>query len=90
MARPKKIKVEKKPYLVSLALGDKVFEGSGGTVVEALRSMPVPVKIVSKGLLKLTDGTKKMERMWQPAKLKRLFYPLAQPVLAKQLNYLMR
>ena len=79
-----------KPYFISLTFGDKVFEGSGDTVLSALQSMPVPVKIVSKGLLKITDGVKKFEQMWQPVKIKRLFYPLAQSVLSKQLTYLLR
>jgi len=81
---------EKSPYFISLTLGDKVYEGSGATVLQALESMPVPVKIVTKGLLKLTDGTKKFEQMWMPIKLKRLFMPLSQTVLSRQLNYLMR
>ena len=96
--RPKKVKpiieaveyVVPKSYFISLAFGGEVYEGSGATVLEALKSMPRPVKIVSKGLLKLTDGVKKFEQMWMPVRLKRLFYPQAQGVLAKQLTYLLK
>lgn len=80
----------KDPVFISLAFGDKIFEGSGATLLAALQSMPVPVKITTKGLLKITDGVKKFEQMLQPVKIKRLFYPLAQGVLAKQLSYLLR
>ena len=96
MPRPKK-KVEKKvdvfekpPYFISLTFGNQVYEGSGATVLDALKSMPVPVKIVSKGLLKVTDGVKKFEQSWMPVRLKRLFYPNAQSLLAKQLSYLLK
>ena len=93
--RPKKKQpatgeLTEKLYFISLAFGDKIYEGSGQTVLDALQAMPIPVKIVSKGLLKLTDGVKKFEQMWQPAKLKRLFQPLSQAVQAKMLNLLMR
>jgi hypothetical protein len=85
--RPKKVKPV---YFFSITFNDKVYEGSGATVLEALEATPIPAKIVTKGLLKLTDGTRKFEEMWMPVKLKRLFQPLVQKVLNKQLECLMR
>ena len=93
--RPKKVKEVVPPtapdlYFISLTFDDKVYEGSGETLLDALKAVPVPVKIVSKGLLKVTDGTGKFEQSWPPAKIKRLFMPLSQTVQAKQLNSLLR
>src|SRR3990172_1883548 len=93
--RPKKVKPlqsEEEPrYVVSLDFGgDRYYMGVGSTLLDALKAVPVPVKIVSKGLLKVTDGKIKFEQMWQPVKIKRLFRPLAQTVQAKMLNYLLR
>ena len=77
-------------YFISLTFGDKVYEGSGVTLLDALKAVPVPVKIVSKGLLKVVCGEKKFEQSWQPVRLKKLFRPLSQAVQAKQLSFLLR
>jgi hypothetical protein len=77
-------------YSLVISLGNEVLQGSGDTVLEALRSITPPVKIFTKGLIKLVKGEKKMEQTWIPARVKRLFYPLAQPVLSKQLEYLLK
>lgn len=81
---------EDKAYQISLALGDETFKGSGNTMLEALRSITPPVKVTTKGVIKATSGAKKMEATLVVPKVKRLFYPLAQTILAKQLDYLMR
>jgi len=95
--RPKKVKVEplqseEEPrYVVSLDFGgDRDYMGVGSTLLEALKAVPVPVKIVSKGLLKVSCGVKKFEQSWMPMKLKRLFMPLSQTIQAKQLSYLLK
>ena len=66
--RPKKLEKIlpkiKEFYIFSLTFGDKVYEGSGVTILEALQSTPIPIKIVTKGLLKLTDGVRKLEETW--------------------------
>ena len=78
-------------YLFSLTFGDKVYEGSGATLLAALQATPVPIKIISKGLVVIKkDGVKMFEQSWQPVRLKRLFMPLAQRIQAKQLNYLLK
>lgn len=81
---------EKDSFQISLTLGDKTFAGSGATLLEALQSTPVPLKIVSKGLLKITDGIRKLEKSLMPRLIKRLFYPSAQIYQAKMLEYLMK
>ncbi len=91
---PRKAKTTKKEpkceYSISITFGEDVFSGAGDTVLEALQSTPRPVKIVSKGLIQMTDGQKTVVRMWQPAVIKRMFYPNAQALFAKRLAYLMK
>jgi hypothetical protein len=96
MARPKKVKIkapesqEEPPYLFSLSLGNEDYIGRGYTLLDALKAVPVPVKIVSKGLLRITSGAKKFEQMWQPSRIKRIFQPLSQLVQVKMLERLMK
>ena len=80
----------KKIYSISIMFGKDIFSGAGATALEALESTPRPVKIVSKGLIEMTDGTRTVVRMWQPAEIKRMFYPNAQRLFAKRLLYLMK
>lgn len=82
-------KVEQTLYTITLTLGDKTIEGSGETALEAIRAIPVPVKIFTKGILKITDGVKKAEQVLIVPRVRRLFYPLMQPIIAKQLSNLM-
>lgn len=83
-------KTKQAEYHISINFGDTTLEGRGSSAVEALKAITKPTKISTKGVITISDGTKRAEMTWQPAKLKRLFYPLAQNILAKQLNYLMR
>lgn len=77
-------------YSISITFGTDIYSGTGNTALEALESMPRPIKIVSKGLINFTDGKKSAQMMWQPQRLKRLFYPNARSFFAKQLSYLMK
>ena len=81
---------KEKPYALSIQLGDEVLKGSGDTALEALQSIAKPVKIFTKGLIKLSYGEQKVEQTWPPARIKRLFYPQAQGFLSKQLSYLLK
>lgn len=81
--------IEDNSYSLSIQLGDKVLKGFGGTALEALQSITKPVKIITKGTVTMTKGDLKMTKIMQPAQIKKLFYPLAQGVLSKQLDYLM-
>lgn len=75
-----------KPFLFSLNLGGKILKGTGATALEALRAIPVPQKIMSKGILTITKDDQKKEMMFMPSKLKRLFYFNAQPILIKYIQ----
>ena len=55
-------------------------------MLEALNNLEQPPKIVSKGILRIQVGDKKRERPMVIHQMKRLFYPLAQQVIAKQLE----
>lgn len=84
------MKKTKKPYVISLTLGDNTLEGRGDSVYEALSSIKKPLKIVGKTFLIVTNGDKKATQMLMPVRAKRLFYPMAQLMLAKQIQLLLK
>jgi hypothetical protein len=69
-----------------LELGGRMYSSSGDTMLEALQSLPKPPKIVSKATLYISMGAVKRERLLQIAQTKRLFFPLSQKIIAKQLQ----
>lgn len=77
-------------YNLSITLGDNVLKGKGETVLLALKSIEPPVKIFTKGYIKLKYDGKEMQQTWTPAKIRNLFRKLPQPILAKQFEYLLR
>jgi len=83
---------ETKPVLFNLkiTLGGETLKAQGLTALEALRAIEPPVKIFTKADIELSLGKKKMKQTWQPARVKRLFYPISQVVLSKQLEYLLK
>ena len=85
--RPKKeiILVEPKQpeFFISLSCGGNIFEGKGNTILEALRSIPRPLKINSKGLFTISQGNKIKKMLFYPLRLKRVFFPASQPTIAK-------
>lgn len=82
--------VKSDKYILTITLGDDVLKGEGNTALQALKSIKQPVKIFTKGTIRLTYKDKKMEQTWLPFRIKRLFYPIAQSLLAKQLNLLLK
>ncbi len=79
-------KQETAGFTITLKLGDRTYQSTGASALEALRTLQHPAKIVSKGFLTVTHGDKKREHFLMPARAKRLFYnPSAQAVIAKQL-----
>lgn len=96
MARKKKIETtfsganfieEPQLYKLTLVLGDKTHESTGATVLEALRGLKKPDKIMSKGILTLEYNGMRSQQMYFPQRLKRLFYnPTFQVVHAKMLT----
>lgn len=71
-------------------VGDSSLRGKGETILEALESITPPVKVFSKGIIRVTDGTKVMEETWMPKRMRRVFRPLSQGFVAKELEYLMK
>ena len=70
-----KTKTTKKPeYSITLTIGDDVYNGTGETALEALQSIPKPLKIMNKVVFSITDGVKKREVLMWPLRAKRLFY----------------
>ncbi len=82
--------MKESPFEISISLGDVQLKGKGATAYEALTSIKKPIKITGKTFVTLTQGKKKAERMLMPVQAKRLFYPVAQVFLAKQLTYLLK
>ena len=87
--KPKK-KVENNLFKISIKLGNVILNGEGLTALEALRNIPVPNKITTKGILTISQGDKKKELVYAVPKLKRLFYPNAQSILIKYLAMLIK
>lgn len=83
---------EKKPELfkISIQLGNMILAGEGLTALEALQSIPIPSKITTKGVVIISQGKKKKELVYTVPKLKRLFYPNAQPIIIKYLASLLK
>ena len=88
--KAKPVEKEKPAYSISIKLGDQVLQGHGANALEALASIPRPVKIVTKGLLTIVNGTRRAEKMYMPVDCRRLFYPSAQYVVAKKLEFLLK
>ena len=72
-------------YSITIKAGDVVMVGTGATALEALQSIPRPAKIVSKGIVIIECGELKKEMVFPALKLRRIFYPNAQPILIKWL-----
>lgn len=90
---PKKTikKNETKDFSITLTMGSDVYQGSGVTALEALTSMPKPVKIMSKGILRIEGNGKKKEIFMYPVRLRRLFYnKLFQQIQLKSLLMFMK
>jgi len=77
-------------FNLKITLAGKTLTGEGDTALEALKSINPPLKIFTKADIELTLGKKKMKQTWQPNRVRRLFYPLSQGILSKQLEYLLK
>lgn len=78
---------KKKPYLISLTVAGKTYHGEGNTALEALCSLEIPNKITTKGILVL-NGATTYQQVLQVPRVKRLFFPFARNVVAKQFELL--
>lgn len=70
-------------FSIEVKIGDKTYRGSGKTALEALQTLEKPLKIFQKGIVTLTHGETKRVMLLMPQRIKRLWWKLAQPVLAK-------
>lgn len=79
-------------YALSLKIGDRVYQSSGMSPIEALDALERPPKIMAKAVLTVTNGNLKKELLLQPLKIKRLFFNSGgvQAVIAKQLFAFMK
>lgn len=57
---------------------------------EALASIPKPAKITGKTFLTVSQGKRKAQQLYMPVAAKRLFFPIAQPIIAKKLETLLK
>ena len=72
---------------MTLKIGDDIHEGKGETVLAALQAIKKPVKIFNKAILSVTDGEKKHARPLTVVQARRLFFPMTQVVISKNLAY---
>jgi len=68
-------KKTKKEFSLKLSLGDSILESSGDSMFEALSTLPVPAKIVSKGILEIRHNERTRTILYTIPRLKRVFYP---------------
>lgn len=74
-------------FTISIQLGKDTLKGSGATPLLALQTIKKPVKIITKGIVTVSDGTHSKSILMQPGRIKRLFFasPVMQAIHAKQL-----
>lgn len=74
------------PYKLTITLGDKTYESTGTTMLEALEKVATPPKIFVKGFVKVEHGDKRTERLFMPSQMKRFLFPVARVLVAKALS----
>lgn len=79
---------KKKPFSISVLLGDHKFSSSGENALEALTDLPKPDKIMHKAIVTVSKGKESHDLLYMPVKLKRLYWKNARPTLAKQFENL--
>ncbi len=78
---------EATPYHLTITFGNEVYQSEAPTLLEALQSLPRPLKITTKARLVLSYGERNKEFLYMPMMAKRLFYPLAQPRIVKTMLF---
>jgi hypothetical protein len=67
-------------------VGEEPFSAEGDTMLEALETLKRPLKIMSKGFVRIDRDGEKKELFFMPVQMKRMFYPIAASVNAKILE----
>jgi hypothetical protein len=86
IGRPKKVE----PYEIKITFADKVLRGEGETMLDALRAIEPPIHIFLKGTIRVRQGDREFTNTYMPVKMRRIFRPLAQNLVAKELSYMLR
>jgi hypothetical protein len=77
-------------YTFTLVHGAESFVGTGETALGALQNLKKPLKIITKGFITISNGRSERKLMFMPVQLKRMFYPSAQPFLARRFTFGMK
>lgn len=77
-------------YTIDITIGDTHLHGEGTSALEALESIQKPQKITTKVFVSLSDGTTTKDVMFMPTQAKRMFYPQAQYVFARNFTFLLK
>lgn len=77
-------------YKLVVSLGGVEIKSTGDTAFEAVSKLEKPVKITTKGTVTMTYGKQKAEVLYTIPRLKRMFYPIARTVVAKNLTALLK
>lgn len=73
-------------FTITFTIGDQMYKGEGETILDALKAIPKPAKIMGKAYVQVTDGTHSKALPLNVQRAKRFFYPIAQSFIAKQLS----
>lgn len=77
-------------FSVKIKFGDSNLEGTGATMLEALRAIKKPVKITTKSVLTVSNGVKSHSRALTIPLAQRLFRHGFQPIQARNLELLIK
>lgn len=74
----------------SLQLGNETIKSKGETMLATLKGLKKPTKIFLMGTLTVSEGKKSRTIGLNVQRVKRLFQPLAQTIISKQLSLLLK
>ncbi len=77
-------------FSIVLKFDSLVLNGSGETMLDALRAIRKPIKITTKSTIAITHGEKKFTRVLTVPMATRLFYPAAQIYHARNFSQLLK
>ena len=77
-----------KSYSISVQVNGSQFHGNGDSMLEALQQIPIPTKINSKAVVKVSFGDRFHEFLCSPIRLRKILFPSKsfQMIHAKQLE----